>query len=150
MDMIIREAREDDIPGMHRVRTSVAENMLSHPGRISAGDYYEYLFEKGKGWVCEEDNDIIGFAIVDRKGANVWALFIDPLQESKGIGKKLHDTMLNWYFSKENKTIWLSTDPGTRAEKFYRMQGWKENGKHGNETRFEMDDHSWKEKQLSH
>ena len=57
----------------------------------------------------------------------------------KGIGKKLHDMMLEWYFSKTKEKVWLGTAPNTRAEMFYRMCGWKEVGKHGKgEIKFEM------------
>jgi hypothetical protein len=52
--------------------------------------------------------------------------------------------MLDWYFSKTEKTVWLSTAPGTRAEGFYRTAGWKETGLHGkNEIRFEMTYQDW-------
>jgi GNAT superfamily N-acetyltransferase len=142
--MIFREAQQADIAAMHQVRNSVKENILSDPGRISLQDYEEYLFKKGKGWVCITDHSLIGFAIADLKGRNVWAIFIDPSHESEGIGKKLHDLMLNWYFSQTKDTIWLSTEPGTRAEGFYRKQGWKPVGMHGNEIRMEYDHEIWK------
>ena len=82
------------------------------------------MFRRGKGWVCETDNKIIGFAIVSVLDNNVWALFLDPQFEGKGIGKKLHDEMMDWYFSQTDAGIWLSTAPGTRAEIFYRRAGW--------------------------
>ncbi len=87
-----------------------------------------------------------GFAIVDLKDNNIWALFVHPDYEEKGIGKKLHDMMLDWYFEQTKQKVWLGTEPDTRAEKFYRMQGWKEVGVHGKgEIKFEMDYTKWKE-----
>ncbi len=36
--------------------------------------------------------------------------------------------MLDWYFGQTPETLWLSTSPGTRAERFYRTAGWQEAG----------------------
>lgn len=137
--MIFREALISDIVGMHKVRVAVKENALSDPNLITPADYEEFITQRGKGWVCELDGTITGFAIVDLKENNVWALFVHPDHEQKGIGKQLHQLMLLWYFAQGKETIWLGTAPNTRAEFFYRKQGWKENGTHGKgEIKFEM------------
>ena len=97
--MIFREAQISDIPQIQVVRNSVKENMLSDPALITDKDCEEFLTKRGKGWVCEIENSIVGFAIADLQDDNIWALFLHPDHEGKGIGKALHDTMLNWYFS---------------------------------------------------
>ena len=84
------------------------------------------------------------FSIVDLENHNVWALFIDPVHEGHSVGKNLHRLMLDWYFSETDKTLWLGTAPGTRAEIFYRKRGWKETGMHGKEIKFEMTLQDWK------
>lgn len=118
--MIFREARIDDIPQVQIVRNSVKENVLSNPALVSDDDCKEFITERGKGWICETDNKIVGFAIVDLKENNIWALFILPEYEQKGIGKQLHTIMLDWYFEQTQQTVWLGTSPNTRAELFYR------------------------------
>ena len=146
--MIYREAEIKDIHQMHVVRTSVKENVLSNPGLVTLQDYKDYLTTRGKGFVCEIDNIIVGFSIVDLIDKNVWALFVDPAYEGKGIGKKLHDLMLNWYFSQTTETLWLGTEPNTKAEIFYRKNHWMENGRHGkNEIKFEMNFENWTSRQ---
>jgi GNAT superfamily N-acetyltransferase len=91
-----------------------------------------------------QDHQIIGFAIADLQDSNVWALFIHPDHEGKGIGKKLHDDMMNWYFGQGKEHAWLSTSPRTRAVQFYRKAGWKETGIHGRgEIKFEMTAADW-------
>jgi GNAT superfamily N-acetyltransferase len=142
--MNYREAVVEDITGMHTVRVAVLENRLSDPNLITPEDYEEFITRRGKGWVCEADNQIVGFAIVDTLDHNVWALFIDPAHEGKGIGRKLHDTMIDWYFDQTDITIWLGTAPKTRAEQFYRKAGWKETGMHGKEIKFEMAAEDWR------
>lgn len=146
--MIYREAVLTDIPQIQLVRNAVKENVLSNPALVTDADCEHFITKKGKGWVCETQNSIVGFAIVDLEDRNVWALFVHPDHESRGIGKQLHKIMLNWYFLQTREVIWLGTAFNTRAEKFYRLQGWKENGLHGrNEIKFEMSFDEWNQKQ---
>ena len=142
--MILREAQITDIQQMQVVRNSVKENMLSDPALVPDSDVEDFIVNRGKGWVCEIDGEVVGFAIADLKDHNIWALFMHPDHEAKGIGKRLHKVMLDWYFSQTKETIWLGTAPNSRAEKFYRMHGWKEVGVHGKgEIKFEMDFITW-------
>ena len=130
--MVIREATLNDIPQIQMVRNSVLENRLSNPALVSDQDCADYILSRGKGWVCEFDRRLLGFSIADLVEDNLWALFVLPGYEERGIGKKLLAQSLDWYFSKGKDRIWLSTAPGTRAEKFYRVQGWKEFGRKEN------------------
>ena len=143
--MILREANSRDIKQIQIVRNSVKENMLSDPTLVSDEDCEEFINVRGKGWVCEIENKIVGFAIVDLKENNIWALFVHPDHEGKGIGKKLHDEMLNWYFAQNKNDVWLGTAPNTKAEQFYRKNGWREAGMHGlKEIKFEMTADDWR------
>jgi len=142
--LIFREADLNDILQIQRVRHSVKENRLSNPSLVTDSDCEDYFMKRGRGWVCEINGYIVGFAIADLRDSNVCALFIDPEFESKGIGRKLHDEMIDWYFDQTDKPIWLGTAPGTRAEKFYRKAGWQEIGLHGKgEIKFEMSQEDW-------
>lgn len=141
--MIFREAKTDDIRQIQIVRNAVTENTLSNPNLVTDDDCRTFLCERGKGWVCEIDNQIVGFSIADLKENNIWALFVDPKHDKKGIGKELHKLMLDWYFSQTQQTVWLGTAPGTRAELFYKKQGWTDVGMHGKETKFEMTFDHW-------
>ncbi len=130
---------------MQVVRNAVKENVLSDPALVSDKDCEEFLMVRGKGWICEIEGNVAGFSIVDLKDNNIWALFVHPEHEGKGIGKNLHDVMVDWYFEQAATTVWLGTAPGTRAEKFYRAAGWKEVGMHGKgEIKFEISLEDWK------
>lgn len=143
--MQFRETTVRDIEQIQRVRNSVTENVLSNPLLVTDKDCEEFITQRGKGWVCEIDNQIVGFAVADLKEHNIWALFLHPKYERQGIGTKLHSMMLNWYFTQTQHTVWLGTAPNTRAEKFYRKAGWKEVGLHGKgEIKFEMTFDIWK------
>lgn len=142
--MIIREAQVADIASIQVVRNAVKENVLSDPGLVTDEDCREYLSERGKGWVCEVDGRIVGFAIADLKDNNIWALFLRPEYERMGIGRQLHDVMLEWYFAQTKSTAWLSTAFNTRAEAFYAKAGWVKTGTHGpHEVKFEMAYDDW-------
>jgi GNAT superfamily N-acetyltransferase len=143
--MTFREAKIEDIKQIQIVRNAVKENMLSNPDLVTDKDCEEFMFERGKGWVCEIDNQIVGFAIADLKENNIWALFLDPEFEGQGIGTQLHKIMLDWYFSTGKEQVWLGTSPNTRAEKFYTKSGWTKNGMYGQkEVKFEMSKSQWK------
>lgn len=143
--MNFREATVGDIKPIHIVRNSVIENTLSNPNLITHNDYVEFLTSRGKGWVCEVDGQIVGFAIADLIVENIWALFLLPEFERRGIGRQLQNLMLNWYFSQKDY-VWLGTSPNTRAADFYRESGWKEIGLHGKkEIKFEMTRKVWTE-----
>lgn len=142
--MIFREATVHDIENYMMVRMAVKENILSNPALVSHEDNVDYLTKYGKGWVCEMDHKIVGFSIVGLAQRNIWALFVLPEYEGKGIGKKLHDLMLNWYFKQTTDTVWLGTSPNTRAEKFYKKAGWTSAGMNGkDEIKFEMRCDNW-------
>ena len=139
-----REGGINDISQIQFVRNAVKENRLSDPALVPDEDVEEYMTRRGKCWVCETDKKIVGFAIVDLIENNVWALFVHPEFEAMGVGKKLHQIMMDWYFIQTKEKIWLGTEPKSRAEKFYRMHGWKEVGVHGKgEIKFEMDFKTW-------
>lgn len=146
--MIIRTATAGDIAQMQTVRNAVTENALSNPGLVTDENYRHFLGDSGKGWVCVVGDAMAGFAIVDLEDHNIWALFLKPEFERRGIGRQLHDTMLNWYFEQTTKELWLGTAPGTRAEKFYRKAGWTETGMHGKgEIKFVIRYEHWMGKQ---
>lgn len=143
--MLFREAHLTDIPALSRVRLAVRENVLRTPGLVTPAAYAAHLTQHGRGWLAEtEDGTVAGFAIADLRGRSIWALFVHPDFEGQGIGRQLHQLMLDWYFAQTHDTVWLSTAPGTRAEAFYRWQGWHETGRTSSgEVRFELPAERW-------
>lgn len=144
MKIVFRNAVREDISMLHAIRTAVKENVLSDPNRITPMDYQEMLELNGKGWLCEVNDEIAGFAIVDMKHKNIWALFVHPKFESKGIGKRLFRLIVDWAFDQGIDSLWLGTAPNTRAELFYSTMGWQKTGLEKNgEIRFECTRQMW-------
>jgi len=138
MTTVLRQAKRDDVAGIQRVRQAVRENRI-RPGAISDDEVVEHLEVLGRGWVVEVDGEIRAFAIGNARNGNIWALFVEQGHEQRGHGRALHDTMLAWLWSQDLRLLWLTTEPATRAERFYRAAGWQDMGPtvHG-EIRFEI------------
>jgi ribosomal protein S18 acetylase RimI-like enzyme len=91
---------------------------------ITEKDYIPAMEETGRGWVVEDQGTVVGFAIGNAVTGNIWALFVDPQNEGRGHGRRLHEAMIEWLFSQGLQRLWLSTAPNTRAQKFYEVAGW--------------------------
>jgi GNAT superfamily N-acetyltransferase len=124
---LLRIATSADIEAMHRVRLAVRENRLADPSRVTPDHYRAMLEHRGRGWVYEDSSApeaLAGFGIADNTARNIWALFVQPGYEGRGIGRALHDAMVEWLFAVGDTPIWLTTDPNTRAARFYVAAGW--------------------------
>jgi GNAT superfamily N-acetyltransferase len=123
--MGLRIATVTDIEAMHAIRLAVTENRLQDRSRATTEKYRGMLGERGKGWVFEGDAGVVvGFGIADALSRSLWALFVHPDSERRGVGRALHDAMVTWLFAIDNRPIWLTTEPHTRAARFYAAAGW--------------------------
>jgi hypothetical protein len=50
----------------------------------------------------------------------------------------LHDTLIEWLWAERVPKLWLTTDQGTRAQRFYEAAGWSRLEATGRELRFEL------------
>ena len=132
----LRQAGRQDIAAMHRVRLSVHENKLG--SSITEADYGPAIEETGRGWVVEVEGVVVAFAVGNRISGNIWALFVEPAHERHGHGRRLHDVMVQWLFAQGADRLWLSTEPHTRAQRFYESAGWSPTGMlHNGEAGYE-------------
>jgi len=127
MDFSIRSARLDDIPAMHAIRQSVTENPLSDPRRVTEDSYRPFV-EDGAACVAVVDGAIAGFAALDTQASWVWALFVAPAAEGRGLGRALLDAIVGAADARGLRRLRLSTAPRTRAELFYAHAGWVRDG----------------------
>lgn len=124
-----RRAVRQDIPGMHAVRLSVRENRLSDPSRITPEQYESRLTPPDGAWVVEVEGRIAGFAIADFPSRSIWALFVKPGLEGRGIGRVLLQRITESLEAAGPGTIHLSTEAGSRAARVYAAAGWTEVGR---------------------
>ncbi len=137
--MMIREMLPTDVPAAHAIRVCVRENRLTDPSVVTEQDYHEFMARDTMSWVCEWEGELAGFVMVDMEKQNLWALFVAPEQEGKGIGRTLHEAMCSAYFAKAG-ILRLTTEPASRAERFYRRAGYMDRGlaSNGKELIFEL------------
>lgn len=134
-----RRAVRGDVGEIQRVRHAVRENRLVSTV-ITDDDVIQAIERTGRGWVTEVDGRIVGFAVGNAETGNIWALFVEPEHEGQGHGRRLHDAMVQWLWTRGLQRLWLTTEPGTRAQRFYERAGWRNCGLQPNgELRFELD-----------
>jgi GNAT superfamily N-acetyltransferase len=123
----LRVAVRDDVGETQRVRHSVTENRLTS-SVISDEEVVCAIERTGRGWVVEIDGQVVGFAIGNAETGNIWALFVEPEHEGQGHGRRLHDEIVDWLWSRGLKRLWLTTSQHTIAQRFYELSGWQHAG----------------------
>ncbi|MCW8846051.1 MAG: GNAT family N-acetyltransferase [Gammaproteobacteria bacterium] len=136
---MLREAQATDVAALNSLRLRVKQNILSRPLWLTEARTLTAITETGRGWVWEENGMILGFSVANASERNIWALFVEPGFEGRGIGRQLLDQAVQWLWSLSSRNIWLSTDRDTRAESVYRAAGWQEVAQLENgDIRFEL------------
>lgn len=142
-EIVFREATAADMPAISDVRQSVIENPLTIEQLAARGITNESVaasfLEDSKGWVAEADGRIVGFSIADRAERTIFALFVRPEHEKRGIGGQLLDLAVHWLWDNGARDLWLTTAAGTKAARFYERRGWRVagDGEHG-DVRYEL------------
>ncbi|MBV8493252.1 MAG: GNAT family N-acetyltransferase [Alphaproteobacteria bacterium] len=109
------------------IRHSVRENRLSDPSLVTAADCAAFV-ERSEIWVWTENGVVQGFAAGDTRDGWIWALFVAPGYEGRGIGRALLPLACKTLREAGYSTAKLGTARETRAETFYRTNGWSEIG----------------------
>ena len=125
---MIRLATAADIPRIFEIRHSVRENVLSDPRRVTETDV-RWFVENGALFVWQEaDGTVAGFGAGDPRDGSIFALFVAPGHEGKGIGRALLRQACETVRAAGHREAWLTTEEGTRAERHYRADGWTADG----------------------
>lgn len=124
---LIRPANTADVDAIFHIRTSVKENHLSRDQMADMGITPEAIKEtiaaEPCAWLAEVDGHPVAFAMVDMEEGCVFAAFVLPEYEGRGLGRKLiAEAEAGLFF--EHETIWLETDGKSRAYGFYTRLGW--------------------------
>lgn len=129
--MEIRTATEADIPALFDIRTSVRENHQSleelAPLGVTPQGIAEMLRTSSQAWVAEVEGQPVAFSMADAGEGTIFAMFVRPGYEGRGLGRALMREAEIWLFGKGWDEIWLLTgsDPKLRANGFYRHLGWQ-------------------------
>ncbi|MDN5680021.1 MAG: GNAT family N-acetyltransferase [Ewingella sp.] len=127
MSINIRTAQLTDIDGIFDVRTSVTENHLSREEMrqmgITESAVAEMIENNHCAWVATENDKIIGFSMILPDEGCLFAAFVLPEYEGRGVGRRLVSLAEQELF-KHHKIAWLETDKNSRAAKIYMQLGW--------------------------
>jgi GNAT superfamily N-acetyltransferase len=126
---MIRKATRADYPRISEIRLAVRENRLSNPDAI--GSAVDWIFDHSTFWVWEQDGAIQGFSAADPRDGTIFALFVHPSYERRGIGRALLPLACQILRDSGHATATLTTQAASRAERFYRLDGWAEIGRKG-------------------
>jgi GNAT superfamily N-acetyltransferase len=124
MPATIRRATDADRERISEIRFSVTENILRDRSRVTY-DMITWFIENPGIWLWEEDGRVLGFSAADTRDGTIFALFIDPGPEGRGIGRALFAKALESLRKAGHETGSLTTQPGSRADRFYQRAGWK-------------------------
>lgn len=126
--LLIRRATREDIPRLFEIRGAVRENRLGDPSRVTVA-LCEWVIDNSAFWLWVEDGRAQGFSAADPRDGSIMALFVEPAYEGRGIGRKLLPLACETLRIAGYRSATLTTEPSTRAERFYRRDGWIEIGR---------------------
>ena len=128
--MNLRLIKPEDLSVIIEVRASTRENSFSRAALRDLGITEESIAEllrtTHRGWLCEEEGRVVGFAIGDGKTGELWVIAVLPEFEGRGVGLRLIESVEEWLWSLGWLEIWLwtSADHQNRAFTFYSKGGW--------------------------
>lgn len=124
---MIRQAGPGDIDRLIEIRGAVQENLLRDPASVTRADY-EWFVARGLVWLAIKEGRIAGFSAGDPRDGTIWALFVDPSCEGRGLGARLLEMACADLVAAGFTSATLFTDPGTKAARLYRKLRWREEG----------------------
>lgn len=127
----VSQIREDEIPACARI---MAENLLWQRYDVtyeSALERFQNGYaERATIFVAHEGEEVCGFCWVAEKGAfnrsaYIMLIGVDPLKQSRGIGKILLEETEKYLITKSADVFLTVSDFNTGAQKFYSSMGYK-------------------------
>ena len=75
-----------------------------------------------------EDGGIQGFSAADPRDGSIFAMFVHPVYEGRGVGQKLLPLACGTLKETGHQSAILATEPATRAERFLRNADLRQKG----------------------
>lgn len=134
-DIQIRPATPEDVPAIFDVRCSVKENHMSREELAVLNITPETVREMITGGdyivpVALIEGKTAGFAMAQISEGYIFALFVSPEHEGKGLGRALMHKVESGLVKHGliKTSLCTGSEEGIRAPGFYRHLGWVESG----------------------
>ena len=130
MSVRTRMATVEDVESLFEIRTSVTQNHLSREQMDALGITPQVLrsaINEGPCvWIAEVDERPVAFSMIDRDEGEVFAMFVRPAFENRGLGRLLMAAAEAELFQAHER-IFLVTDgrQEIRANGFYQRLGYQ-------------------------
>ena len=143
MHTLIRLATLADIDTLFAIRTAVVQNHLSREQMADLGITPQVLADSIREapcvWLAEVEGQPAAFSMVNFDSGEVFAMFVLPAYEGRGLGRQLIAVAEAALFE-HHPTLYLITDGRgeIRANGFYQRLGWTQVGRvEGDDVRYE-------------
>jgi ribosomal protein S18 acetylase RimI-like enzyme len=143
MENLVRLATLADIDSLFAIRTAVLQNHLSRAQLADLGITPQVLADSIREapcvWVAHLNGQPAAFSMVDLAEGEVFAMFVHPAYEGRGLGRRLMAVAEAALFERHDR-LFLVTDgrDEIRANGFYQRLGWSKVGRvDGDDVRYE-------------
>lgn len=129
--IVVRRASAEEVETLFDIRTSVRENHQSREELATLGvtpaAIARMLNGNDAAFVADVEGAAAAFAMVKNDEANIFAVFVRPQHEGKGLGRAVLTAAEDWLWRGGAQEIWLTTgaEPHIRAHGFYAHCGWQ-------------------------
>ncbi|MCY1721336.1 GNAT family N-acetyltransferase [Prolixibacteraceae bacterium Z1-6] len=107
--MKFKEITQQDIPAIFEVRVATDENNFTYEELETRGISVETIAEKlktsYKGWLCEVENEVVGFIIADKLTTAIYMLAVLPTHKNKQIETRLLNLAEHWLLSSGKQSL---------------------------------------------
>lgn len=122
--MVYRPIEPDDVPALFAVRVATDENRYTREELTALGITEVTALAKlqgsYRGWPCETEGQVVGFAIGDRATGELWVIALLPEYVKRGIGSELIRRVEAWMWGEGWSELRLTTDTDTRLRAYSR------------------------------
>lgn len=129
--MTFRAIEPQDAAALIELRGRTRENAIPADALAKMGITIESIGAKlrgpHRGWLCEAEGRLAGFAMGDGSSGELLVIAVAPEFEGRGIGSQLLASVEEWLWSCGWEALWLWTDvdESRRAFSFYLHHGWR-------------------------
>jgi len=132
--MQIRAMTSKDVDRAYQITLSTREKSYTREGMTAVGiteDSVRKMLDVDhthQGWVCEVENQMVGFAMGNKSTTEFWVIAVLPDFEHRGIGTSLADKIEGGLRDEGKEEAWLAVLKEVQVDgyAFFKARGWQD------------------------